>query len=148
MGLNYAGFGSRLAAYLIDVAIVFALLLLPLIVAGFVVVPARLNNEPLKPLGVIIVLACVLIAILVGFIYHLYFTGAKGATPGKKIMKLKVVLADGKYPIGYAKAFLRLIGYALSGMICYIGFLMILFDKEQHRGLHDRIAGTVVIKES
>ncbi len=147
-GLNYAGFGPRLIAYFIDIVIVLALSLLPLLVAFFVAMPVWRDNEPLKPLGILIVFACVFIALLIAFGYLLYFTGVKGATLGKRIMKLKVAFPDGKYPIGYGKAFLRLIGYGVSGLICYIGFLMILFDKEQHRGLHDRMAGTVVIKES
>ena len=110
--------------------------------------PSFRDGTPLTPLAMVAVFACSLVIILAGFAYNLYFVGVKGATPGKRIMKLKVAFPDGKYPIGYGKAFLRLIGYGVSGLICYIGFLMILFDKEQHRGLHDRMAGTVVIKES
>ena len=39
---------------------------------------------------------------------------------------------------------LRYIGYIISGAIFYIGFLMILGGEK--RGLHDRIAGTYVVK--
>ncbi len=147
-GLNYAGFGPRLIAYFIDGVILLALSLLPLLVAVFSLYPSFRDGTNPSSISMLIASACGLIMSLAGLGYQLYFVGVKGATPGKRIMKLKVVLQDGQYPIGYGKAFLRLIGYAISGMICYIGFLMILFDKEQHRGLHDRIAGTVVIKES
>jgi pSer/pThr/pTyr-binding forkhead associated (FHA) protein/uncharacterized RDD family membrane protein YckC len=144
-GLNYAGFAVRLVAYLIDALILGLLLLLPLALIFFLTMRSPENPSPFTYL---IILACSIIMFVISVGYQLYFVGAKGATPGKKIMKLKVTLADGTFPIGYGKAFLRMIGYMVSGAICYIGFLMIAFDKEQHRGLHDKIAGTVVIKES
>lgn len=144
-GLNYAGFGVRLVAYLIDSLILGLLLLLPMALVFFL---SMRNAENPSPFNYLIILACSIIMFVVSVGYQLYFVGAKGATPGKKIMKLKVTLPDGTFPIGYGKAFLRMIGYIVSGAICYIGFLMIAFDKEQHRGLHDKIAGTVVIKES
>jgi len=146
-GLNYAGFGPRLIAYLLDGLILSALCLLPIAGAMLAVVVPGMRNEQPGPVAYVIASVCYLLVIILSLGYNLYFVGSKGATPGKKMMKLKVALVDGHYPIGYGKAFLRLIGYAISGSICYIGFLMILWDK-QHRGLHDKIAGTIVIKES
>jgi uncharacterized RDD family membrane protein YckC len=145
--LNYAGFGPRLIAYILDGIFLNLLCLLP--AAGIwlaMFLPTSRGEEP----GLVawaITAVCTLLIFIVAFGYYIYFVGAKGATPGKKLMKLKVALVDGRYPIGYGKAFLRMIGYAVSGFICYIGFLMILWDKEK-RGLHDKIAGTIVIKES
>jgi uncharacterized RDD family membrane protein YckC len=109
--------------------------------------PTFLRNENPAPIAFLVLTACQLLSFVAVFGYLIYFIGAKGATPGKKMMKLRVTLPDGHYPIGYGKALLRTIGYMVSGMICYIGFLMIAFDREQHRGLHDKIAGTVVIRE-
>jgi uncharacterized RDD family membrane protein YckC len=147
-GVIYAGFGVRLLAYLIDTVIVTILMVIVNIPTALIYLPAVMKNEPPSPLAFVVLAACQLATFLVVLAYQVYFVGVKGATIGKKMMKLKVTMADGTYPIGYGKAFLRLIGYMISGLICYIGFLMIAFDKEQHRGLHDKIAGTVVIKES
>lgn len=144
-GLTYAGFAVRLVAYLIDVGILLLLMLVPLVI---ILILVMRSPESPSPVSMMISAACFILISVISIGYQLYFVGAKGATPGKKIMKLKVTLPDGTFPIGYGKAFLRMIGYAISGAICYIGFLMIAFDKEQHRGLHDKIAGTVVIKES
>ena len=108
--------------------------------------PASRGEQP-GLVAYAITAVCSLLLFIVIFGYYVYFVGAKGATPGKKLMKLKVALVDGRYPIGYGKAFLRLIGYSISAAICDIGFFMILWDKEK-RGLHDKIAGTIVIKES
>lgn len=144
--LEYAGFGPRFLAYLIDSVILGLLILLPVAVMVFASVRAQTQG----PSGMLVAIEalCSLVIFVISLGYQVYFVGSKGATPGKRIMKLKVTFPDGTWPIGYGKAFLRMIGYAISGMICYVGFLMIIFDKETHRALHDKIAGTVVIRES
>lgn len=70
-----------------------------------------------------------------------------GATPGKRLCGLRVVVdgAPERKGIGVGKALLRWIGYAVSSAILGIGFLMIAFDRDK-RGLHDRIAGTRVVR--
>ena len=42
-------------------------------------------------------------------------------------------------------AFMRLVGYMVSGFILYIGFLMIAFNPDK-MALHDKIAKTRVLK--
>jgi uncharacterized RDD family membrane protein YckC len=137
-----------LVAYLIDYLIVLALSLIPLGISSYFLIMPMMNQQEPGPGAAIIGAICQLITLLIFVGYFTYFIGLKGATPGKKMMKLKVTLPDGMYPIGIGKALVRFIGYIISGMICYIGFLMALFDKEEHRALHDRIAGTRVIRES
>ena len=146
--LNYAGFGSRLLAYLIDQVILSIVVVIIDAPALLLLIPSMLRNQEPPAIFPLVVAGCVLLGTLFCLFYYVYMIGAKGATPGKKLLKLKVTLPDGTYPIGFGKAFLRLIGYMVSAIICYIGFLMIAFDKEQHRGLHDKIAGTIVIKEA
>jgi uncharacterized RDD family membrane protein YckC len=145
--LNYAGFGPRFVAALID-SLLLTALMIPFIIAIGIFMYKMQSGGELSPLAMIVMGASYLIMSLIGLLYNLIFIGKKGATPGKKFMKLRVTFPDGQYPIGIGKAFLRLIGYMVSSLICYIGFLMIIFDKETHRGLHDKIAGTVVIRES
>ena len=43
------------------------------------------------------------------------------------------------------RPFVRLIGYVASAMTLYVGFLMVAFT-DRKRGLHDMIAGTVVVR--
>jgi uncharacterized RDD family membrane protein YckC len=69
----------------------------------------------------------------------------KGATPGKELLGLRVVAEDGSSPIPLGSALRRALGYLLSVASLGIGFLMVAFGG---RGLHDRIAGTRVVKES
>jgi len=103
----------------------------------------KMKTGEAPPIGSMMLLY--LIIPIIQFGYEVFFLGSKGATPGKKIMKLRVALPDGHYPIGYGKAALRVLGRMISG-ICLIGYIMIFFDKLQNRALHDRIAGTVVIQ--
>jgi uncharacterized RDD family membrane protein YckC len=145
---NYAGFGVRLVAYLLDSIILTLIGTIISIPAILIFVLPMMRQQQPSPFAMFVLAACELAWTVLVIAYSVYFVGTKGATPGKKMMKLKVIMQDGQYPIGYGKAFLRVIGYMISGLICYIGFLMIAFDKEQHKGLHDKIAGTLVIKES
>ena len=68
------------------------------------------------------------------------------ATPGKKLLNLKVTDLDGER-IGFGKALIRNWSKALSVLILLIGFLMVAFTKKK-QGLHDIIAGTLVIENS
>ncbi len=145
--LNYAGFGPRLLAAIIDSLLVSALMIPFIIIVVVFMMRMQTGGEP-SPLAMIAMVGSYILMMIISLAYQLIFIGRKGATPGKKFMKLRVTFPDGTYPIGIGKAFLRLIGYMISSAICYIGFLMIIFDKEQHRGLHDKIAGTVVIREN
>jgi uncharacterized RDD family membrane protein YckC len=77
--------------------------------------------------------------------YLLFFWATSGRTPGKAILGLRIVRTDGG-KLGLGKAIVRLIGYAISGIVIYLGFLWILWDKEK-QGWHDKIAGTYVIKK-
>ena len=81
--------------------------------------------------------------ILVNCAYTIFFLGKYGATPGKMACKLQVVVADGS-KISYARATGRFFAEMLSGMICYIGYIMVGFDA-QKRALHDHICNTRVI---
>jgi len=140
--MTYAGFWIRLAAYVIDsliLGLIGAVIMGPtLIVAGLM-----LRNRP--PVMFSVVGLASLLVMAIALFYQLYFVGKKGATPGKKLMGLRIIRADGITPVGYGKAFLRLIGYIVSGMILYIGFIMIAFT-DKKRGLHDMMAGTYVVK--
>jgi uncharacterized RDD family membrane protein YckC len=84
-----------------------------------------------------------LLSLIIGVAYYVFFIGWKGATPGKMLLKIKVVRPDGQ-PVGYGQSFLRYIGYMASSIILGIGYLMAIWDDEK-RALHDRIASTRVI---
>ncbi|HLB28285.1 MAG TPA: RDD family protein [Dehalococcoidales bacterium] len=79
------------------------------------------------------------------WLYFWLFTGLKGQTPGKMIVRIKVVNARGDVP-GLAAAFLReIIGKSLSSLALGLGYLWIAFHKEK-QGWHDIIASTRVVE--
>jgi len=91
-----------------------------------------------------------LLALVVPFAYYIYFfaydnpVGMKGQTPGKKLMNIRVVTEEGG-DLDMTKALIRVIGYIVSSIILFIGFLFPLW-REDKKALHDIIAGTRVIK--
>ena len=79
----------------------------------------------------------------------LYFTAFlalwNGHTPGKRLLGIRVARVNGE-PLGWWDAFSRFGGYAASFLTGLVGFLQIFWDANR-QGLHDRIAGTVVLRE-
>ena len=66
-----------------------------------------------------------------------------GRTPGKALMGLKVIGADGQRPHA-GRAILRFFGYIVSTIPIYLGFLWVLVGN--HRlGWHDHLATTRVV---
>ena len=63
-------------------------------------------------------------------------------TPGKAICGLKITDESGN-KISVGKAILRYIGYIISALVLYIGFIIVGFT-ENKRGLHDMVASTRV----
>ena len=87
------------------------------------------------------------LAMILGFIwalgYHIYFPSSDMmATPGKALLGLKITDESGN-KIGVGKAMLRYIGYIISALVLYIGFIIVGFT-ENKRGLHDMVASTRV----
>ena len=78
----------------------------------------------------------------------LYFTGfvamMRGQTPGKWLMRIRIVRLDGR-PMGWWAALERFGGYAASVVTALSGFFQILWDKNR-QAMHDKIAETVVVK--
>jgi len=87
-----------------------------------------------------------IVAFLFGIAYPIYFIGKKGATPGKKLFKIKVVDIEKRETPGYLKAFLReTVGKFISAIFFGIGYVWAFKDKDKQTW-HDKIAGTVVIE--
>lgn len=138
-GLNYAGFGPRLAAKILDGIILWVVNLGLNVAIGMST--GLGGGEP----NIALLLASIGVSLALNIGYGVFFIGKFGATPGKMACKLKVVRPDGT-ALGYGRAFGRVFAEILSGMICYIGYIMAHYDEEK-RALHDRICDTRVIKQ-
>lgn len=134
-GVEFATPGSRLVGYIIDIVVMIGAVLF------FAFLGVILGAMGFDVLTTIVILVSVVIPI----IYFPYFWKTSGQTPGAKMAGVKVVRDRDGGPLGWGAAILRLIGYAISGMVFYLGYIWIFVDKRK-RGWFDLIAGTVVIK--
>jgi uncharacterized RDD family membrane protein YckC len=75
--------------------------------------------------------------------YHAFFLVFAGQTPGKALLGLRVVPVNGG-KLKPWRAVLRYLGYYLSALPLFIGFLWVLLD-DQRQAWHDKLAGTVVL---
>ncbi len=139
-----ATFGQRLGAYLLDFLVIgvpFAILATILAVA---VAPDEGTDVDGGAAGALILLY------VVGFIglwayYVLLEGGPTGQTIGKKAVGIRVVSMQTGGPIGYGKSFARtLVRTFISGAICGLGYLWMLWDKEKQTW-HDKISDSVVV---
>jgi uncharacterized RDD family membrane protein YckC len=150
-GLEVAGFFRRLAANLVDLALV------GLVLWGVGVgvarglgltlpVVSRLGLDDIVEVAVnqrATLLAVALPAAGLLVLYFFAFHTVLGQTPGKRLVNVRVVDRRGRPP-GGVRLLVRLIGSALSVATCWAGFLWLAFDRHK-RGLHDHLAGTWVV---
>jgi uncharacterized RDD family membrane protein YckC len=141
-GVFYAGNGARFIAYLVDGFIMGALVTAVIVVLTAIGLAAASNDN--SGLAGATVFIAVLTAFLVYLLYMPWFWGHGGQTPGMKVLRVRVVRESDGGPLTMGQAFLRLVGFWISGAVFYLGFIWILFDGRR-QGWHDKIAGTVVI---
>jgi uncharacterized RDD family membrane protein YckC len=138
---EYAGFGDRLVADLID-GIVLLLVALPAYVVDRVVfnLNTGLFDEGEDFGATDAVMVC-------WFLFHLtYLVGTRGQSWGRKLVGIKVVGTDGA-PIGFWRALFRnLFAAALSAPPLYLGFLWVIWDPDK-QAWHDKVFGTYVIQD-
>jgi uncharacterized RDD family membrane protein YckC len=141
-GLNYASIGSRFSASIVDGLILgVCQMSLNLMFIGNLL--GNIDTEKVNGQMMTGSLMVTMLSLCIGVAYYVFFLGSKGATPGKMLLKIKVVNPDGQ-PITYNQAFWRYIGTMISTLTLLIGYFMAFTDIER-RTLHDRIAGTRVI---
>ena len=152
---QYAGFWLRFCARILDGLFLMALTL-PLSVINQVIIfrsypITGLNGglerfEDTRHFGTFITIqaAFVLVGLILACAYETYFVGRFAGTPGKLLLRMRIVRSD-LSPVTYGRAAIRFFGKMLSDLTLYIGYVMAGFDP-QRRALHDYIADTRVIK--
>jgi uncharacterized RDD family membrane protein YckC len=139
--VTVVGFGPRLAATLIDSAMVGFLSFMLAFILGFIVIFTNMVN-PGQVNGVLELLT-VLCLLFFSIFYYIGFWTTDGQTMGKTIVGLKVIGTDGTQ-LSVGRALLRYIGYIVSASLFSIGFLWAAFDPKR-QGWHDKLAGTLVV---
>ena len=157
---KYAGFGMRMLASVID-SLLSIVILLPFVTifnkiynsgemqrlldAGTL----KMENVSPEQLAEFITRQItaftfqnILIAIVV-LIFWIY----RSATPGKMILKMKIVDAKTGGHLSRGQLIVRYLGYFIALLPLTLGFIWIHYDKKK-QGWHDKIAGTVVVYEN
>lgn len=134
-----ASVGLRLVAALIDHLLLwtlYLLLLLLLISAGDV-------TQLLNRLALILILIIFVFSMGIPFC-SIFLTAKIGGTVGKLITGIEVIDFQGKH-VSFTRAFFRnYIGYIVSSIFFWLGFIWIAVDRDR-RGWHDMIADTFVV---
>jgi len=149
------GFWRRLAAAVIDLALVGPAALLITVIASRItgvhlptnlrVIDIDLWIDLVLATDPALVMALVLFA-AIALVYLLVFQIVVGRTLGMRVFHIKIIDVYGDRP-SPARCVARCAGYLAGVATLFLGFLWMGFDSEK-RGLQDWIAGTYVIRAS
>ena len=134
-----APFPLRCGALLIDY-----IALVSIVVFGTLI--ARMLGGGARAAGNSAETAAIVLAIVVASLNLVILPAFTGLTLGKWATGLRIERVDGA-PVGIGRALLRhFVGYPLSFALLGLGFLIAAVSVHG-RGLHDMIAGTIVVRE-
>ena len=146
MGVNeheLASWGRRLAALLVDVLVLGLAIAVALFASGMPVEDLRDRVENGETLLI------VFLFLIPEAIYYTALIGSRSQTFGKMALRIKVVDAESRSPIGYARAFRRWISTAtlraLFTVPTVVDHLWPLRDPK-NQTLHDKFARSVVVR--
>jgi len=135
-----AGVGARLLAVVID------LLMLVLIDVAVIYLTMQICGIGVEDLAILPKGPLLAFLFVQNGGYLVAFT-AGGQTLGKMAAGIRVVPAASDGPLDLGRAFLRTLMWGVLAIPVGLGFLTALFSRD-HRGLHDRFAGTRVVRAS
>ena len=135
---SYAGFWIRVAASVLDGFVIGVLAVLGALILG---VAGMVSGEPAEFAAV----GYYIVAILASWLYYAILeSSSKQATLGKRAVGIMVTDLSGK-PLSFGRASGRAFAKWLNILTLHIGWLVVAFTR-QKRGIHDFLAGTVVVK--
>lgn len=152
MNNRYGGFWRRASAFLIDQVILYGIYFVFFLLGLLSYASGHMTHSDLFSPGASPFMSSWFMAtywgavVMVTALYFTCFVAVAGQTPGKMILGLKVLPAENGI-MTFGTAFLRWVGYIVSSFFFYLGFIWIAFDSRK-QGWHDKIAGTVVVRES
>lgn len=138
-----ASWGRRLAAVLVDGLLLAFLVLFTMLAAG---VPLQEVNDSILGGSSWTTIA---LFVLPEAIYDTWMVGSRSQTFGKMLLGIKVVGADDRAPIGYARAFTRWVSTATLWALWLVpGLVDHLWPLRDRRNqtLHDKFARSLVVR--
>jgi len=151
--VHVAGFWRRVAAGGIDLAVVLPVAALITWIAAAISgvhIPRVNMHGPDFWLDLLLasdpaLLMAIGLFTAVGCVYLYVFQVTMGRTLGMHVLRMRIIDLWGDPPSN-ARCAIRTVGYLAAAATLMLGFLWMGFDSEK-RGLHDWIAGTLVVKE-
>jgi uncharacterized RDD family membrane protein YckC len=138
--MNYASWGTRVGAYIVD-----ALCIAPFTVLGWIIDGPSVNMTTGEQTGGGAIYWLLYLAGLVVNGYNRWFQAGKtGQSWGKKALGIRLVGDGDGQPIGAGRAFGRDIAHFVDAIICFIGYLFPLWDAKRQT-IADKIVKTVVV---
>ena len=142
------GMFIRAVAFCIDetllVVSAVGLWVVVMLVSGFLHAVAPSASAPFTFFGVPVRTVVRVVWAALGIAYFVGFVGWRGQTLGMMGVGIKVVPVEGGR-MTYGRALERFIGFCVSGLPFFYGWLTIDTDPDR-QGWHDRIAKTYVVK--
>lgn len=137
MDADLAGRGTRLGAYLID----FVLWVIP----ALPLIPSAVRGDAEPPLVPSLITAALVLGY---FVLYIWMLTARGQTPGKWILKIRIVKVSTGENGGFVPNVL-LRGF-VNGVLDYIPFYALadalFIFRDDRRCIHDLLAGTQVVR--
>ncbi|MGW4246062.1 RDD family protein [Nocardia sp. NPDC004722] len=154
-GAQYASWGARVGAYLIDYLIVFVPAMILYFIAGAAgtskvecttssTYDVNCTGGGMNAFGYILMLLAFAVS-FGGSLYFAYMEGTTGQTIGKKTVGIKLIRESDGQPVGFGLAFGRRLLHVIDALPCYIGFLWPLWD-DKKQTFADKIVNTTVVK--
>ncbi len=141
--IQLASLESRIGAYLIDMLVIFALIVLAVSIMASIQ-PMYVSDESSG-----LILNLVYLLIFFGYFILLEGPLGKGKTVGKRALKLRVVRKDDHDKIGYGASFGRNILRIIDALpFLYIIGMIVIHDSDLNQRVGDRAAETIVITEN
>ena len=137
---EYVGLVTRAIAFALDAALINLIAIVVATAVGLAL--SVLSVSDAVSVAAIVSGCAAFVAWTVG--YFVTFWSTTGQTPGSRLFRIRVCRANDGGVLRPRRSLLRLAGLTLAAMPLGAGLLPILVD-DRRRGLHDMLAGTVVV---
>ncbi len=139
--IEYAGFWMRTGASIID-SILIVIVTFPLLISvyGWSYLDDAQTGLLAGPADFLISWVLPAVAVIAFWVY-------RQATPGKMAISARIVDAETGEAPSTGQLVGRYLGYFLASIPLGLGILWVAFDKRK-QGWHDKLAGTVVIRQT
>lgn len=136
---SIAGLRPRAIAFVIDIVIVSLIAYLAIGSGLYLLGDSGIDESELSRVFVPIYALLFFLAST----YFIFLHSFTGRTIGKMMMGIKIINEEGR-PLGLWESFKRWVGYYISAVFLFAGFIWSVFDADS-QAWHDKIAGTYVV---